>query len=988
MKKFTKIYSGRGPTDSATAVPDDTITPTLQAPSESSNVGRETAGPSAPTIPALAGRSRRRRNTLSSSSSSASQAHIAVPSKQTKHSSSSSRTMSSRSETAEPVPLTHGIQSSTAASAAPRPKEELTSPSRKAHQATSRTGRRRTDQLTREGRKASRRQESSVEASKLLPTTPTSQESRPDDTGPECSAEKSNLPGTNVGNQPPYEKSPVGILLRTEVGSLSPSRVQLKDSAKNRDFNLEAGSVMHRPDTVVPGPAATPKKRSRSLAAVNSTRKLQIALGTGTGVSILTTNIQDLLEVKKPTLDKQSLWPNLHAALLEGALQQRRTFIYLLLLCTAAGSLLLGLLMYGIFSGNSPSAVKVCGNNDCVDHVATLSLAGNEDIVSPCQNFAQFVCSGVKNRYSFMAESVVEQMIFGQTDKIIRRHVTRSVFRRPSQMIRRCIDSNTRDESTLKFFVDSLRNKSFAWPTPDEADAFPDASSKNYSQPLKILLDLAVTWAMPLWFRCDLLFRRERTDRAVRLAPSPMGRVAKKFQDFVVSTNLYTTYAQFIANIIFSLRKPTPSFASFVQRSRSMQEDIYNNLSVTLTNSVPKKVLLIDMPSFVRGLTVIDWQRVLQTVYNVHPPITGNDVVFVTNHRLLVVISALFQAYTPQEIAFHVMWWFAQIACTLSSRLLFNAISSVRPGSRVHSSYCAALAKAFYNILLAAASKADTSIQDQIRINNYFKNVKTVALEKLGSTKNIENLTNNTFQSMLMQTETVLWPSGSLASPEGLKLHYGPAHNGSNGLIGEVLETVRFQQRFIGTYEASVAAKIFFSTGTHLTSYDPAQNVISVATDMLGPPFYYSSGTSAMIYGGLGFLYAMEVVFAVNSMIALIRDNLTSTPTQPSNASLWVPSTCDNRDLLFPELPALALAHAAYLRFRDANSDLPLKGLSYSPEQIFFISFCHATCLFYPNKTHFSPACNEAVKNFAPFSRAFSCPKGSEMNPPMKCEYF
>ncbi|KAH7945883.1 hypothetical protein HPB49_016845 [Dermacentor silvarum] len=175
-------------------------------------------------------------------------------------------------------------------------------------------------------------------------------------------------------------------------------------------------------------------------------------------------------------------------------------------------------------------------------------------------------------------------------------------------------------------------------------------------------------------------------------------------------------------------------------------------------------------------------------------------------------------------------------------------------------------------------------------------------------------------------------------------------------------------------------------TSTRLTSYDPVQNVISVATDVLGPPFYYPRGTSAMIYGGLGFVYAMEVVIALNSMRALIRDDLTSASTQASNARLWLPSTCENRDLLFPELPALALAHAAYLRFRDADSDLPLKGLSYSPEQIFFISFCHATCLFYPNNTHSSPVCNEVVKNFAPFSRAFSCPKDSETNPAMKCQ--
>ncbi|XP_075547486.1 neprilysin-like [Dermacentor variabilis] len=746
---------------------------------------------------------------------------------------------------------------------------------------------------------------------------------------------------------------------------------------------------MHRPDTVVSGPAAAPKKIRGGPAAVNIKRRLQTALGTATGRTTLTPNIQDLLQLKKPSLDQQSLWQSLHAVILEGAPQHRRRFIYLLLLCTAAGSLLLGLLMYGIFSGDNPRAVKVCGNNDCVDHVATLSLADNEDFVSPCQNFAQFVCSGVKNKYSSLANSVVTQSILHQTDQIIRHHVNHSIFNRPSEMIRRCLDANSRDDGTLKYFVDFLRDKSFAWPTLGETDAFPDANSRNYSQPLKILLDLAVTWAMPVWFRCDLLFRRERSGRALRLATSPIGRVGKIFHEIVVSTNLYATYVEFIASILFTLRKPTPAFASFVRHSKSMHEEIYNNLSITLTNSIfdAKKVLLWEVPSFVAGLTVNDWQRALRTVYNVHPPISRDDVVFVTNHRLLVVMGTLFENYTPQEIAFHVVWWFAQMACILSSSALFNAISSVRLGSHLHSAYCTTLAKVFYNILLAAAAKADTSIQDQMRITNYFENVKTVAVEKLGCMTNIENLTNDAFQSMLMQTETVLWPNGSLASPEGLQRHYGPAHNGSNGFIGEVIATVGFQQRFIGTYEGSVATKIFFPTFERLTSYDPVQNVISVATGMLGPPFYYSSGTSAMIYGGLGFLYAMEVVIALNSISALIYDNLTSTPIQSLDGSLWVPSSCENRDLLFPEQPALALAHAAYLRFRDADSDLPLKGLSYSPEQIFFISFCHATCLFYPNNTHFSPACNEAVKNFAPFSRAFSCPKGSEMNPAMKCGY-
>ncbi|KAH7945884.1 hypothetical protein HPB49_016846 [Dermacentor silvarum] len=751
MEKFPKTDSGRGPTDPASATSADTIPPTLQTASESSSVGRATIDPAAPTATEVAGRSRRRRKNLSSTSSSVSRAHIAVPPEQSKRSSSSSGTTSSRSVTAESVALSHGGESSTTASASSRPAEELMS-SQNARKATSRSGGPRTDGLTREDRKDRRGEAFSVEGSRPLPAMleRASRESPPAEISVECSAEKS---GTNL-SKPRYREPPGGMELRTKVGALSPSMTQLQHLTTKRDSKLEGGSIMHRPDTAVPGPAAAPKKNHRSLAAVNSKRKLQTTLGTRTGATELAPNIQDLLKLKKPALEKRSPWRSLHAIIMEEALQHRRRFVFGLGLCTTAGSILLGLLTHGIFGRDNLSAVNACGNNDCIFHVATLSLPHNEDIASPCKNFAHFVCSRVKNKYSYLADSVVTQRILHQTNEIIKQRVNHSVFRRPSEMIRRCLDANSRDDATLNFFVEFLRNKSFAWPTPGETDDFPDANSRNYSQPLKILLDLAVTWAVPIWFRCNLLFRNDFSDRAVRLAPSDMGHAAKIYHQFVVNTNLYPTYVDFIASIIFSLREPTPAFASFVRRSKIMQEEIYDNLSITFTTSIinPKKVPLKELPSFVGGLTVNDWQRVLRSVYDVHPPISRDDVVFVTNHRLLVVMCTLFKAYTPQEIAFHTVWWFAQTACTLSSSLLFNAISSVRLGSQVLSAYCTAITKGFYNILLAAASKADTSSQNQIRINNCFENVRTAAVDKLESMTHIEKLTNDSFQTMFTQT--------------------------------------------------------------------------------------------------------------------------------------------------------------------------------------------------------------------------------------------
>ncbi|KAH8023390.1 hypothetical protein HPB51_013228 [Rhipicephalus microplus] len=396
------------------------------------------------------------------------------------------------------------------------------------------------------------------------------------------------------------------------------------------------------------------------------------------------------------------------------------------------------------------------------------------------------------------------------------------------------------------------------------------------------------------------------------------------------------------------------------------------------------------MPLLVPRFTVDDWLTPLQKVFEADPRIDRSDVVLATNSRLLVTMNDLLEAYTPQEIAFHSIWWFAQYACTVTSRVLFNAVSNAQFGMAMQRAYCASLSMELYHVHWAAAYKAITSMKDQVKINSCLENIKTVAVDKLASTTRADGVTRQSLVNVLMNIEPIIWPSGSLATLEGLESMYGPSYNGSGGVLGEGLELVRHLRRLKGTEQDDLVATVFVPSDTkRLTSYDPVTNTIAMATDAIGPPMYYSSGTSAMTYGGLGFVYSMEVATALNSISYLIRDEASKVPALSPNASLPFALSCANgMHAPFPELPALDLAYEAYLRFRDAHTDLPLKGLGYSPEQIFFISFCHSTCLFYPDGTSFSPRCNDAVKNFAPFAKAFSCPKGSQMNPSTKCHYF
>ncbi|KAH7947242.1 hypothetical protein HPB52_008567 [Rhipicephalus sanguineus] len=412
----------------------------------------------------------------------------------------------------------------------------------------------------------------------------------------------------------------------------------------------------------------------------------------------------------------------------------------------------------------------------------------------------------------------------------------------------RTISRDAVSDDELIALVESLQDKSFAWPTPND-DKFADASSENYTQTLNILLDPGVTWQAPIWFRCHLFWQQKGRRGFIRLSTSSVGYVTQMLQNMFPSYDSYYTYVSLIGSLIFSRREPTSEFLSFVRRSRKMQEDVFCKFTNVFTDPLfePKKVPLGKMPLLVRRLTVDDGLRALQKVYDADPRIDRSDVVLATNSRLLVTMNDLLEAYTTQEITFYTIWWFAQYVCTITSRVLFNAVSNAQFGAVVQIAYCAALSKEFYHVHWA----------DQ-----------------------------------------------------------------------------------------------------RLTFYDPVTNRIPMTTDAIGPPLYYSSGTSAKIYGNLGFVYSV--------VSYLIRDELSKVSAQSPDASFSEAPSCANVHLLFPELPALDLAHEAYFRFRDAQKNLPLKGLG------------HSTCLFYPDGTTFSPRCNEAVKNFAPFAKAFSCQEGSQ----------
>ncbi|KAH9381129.1 hypothetical protein HPB48_005543 [Haemaphysalis longicornis] len=630
----------------------------------------------------------------------------------------------------------------------------------------------------------------------------------------------------------------------------------------------------------------------------------------------------------------------------------------------------------------------LCKNPDCIAYAEVMKP--KDESRDPCDDFANFVCHSAYAKPEFVT-GFTTSVLLGGLYKLARElsGAEEQMFSWPGTMIRKCRDLGSGNEGDLgKAFADFVHDKIFGWPTQDEPD------EANYSRPLIALLELEVNWGLPLWFHLDLLPRDQMRGHIIRMSPSAFGNLWYTLhQVLTVYPDVYPIYVDATVSGITKNRPPSKSFHTFIRRSEKIQSDIFGNLSATTGEPLVKPLFtqLRTLPSYLSRLTVGDWVNALRSVYDSNPPITADDVLYVTNDRVLNVMETLFSNYTAQELLYHTIWWASQSIALVKTSILRVAgiTSSLEKG--VKRVTCAVHARSVYHLLFNAISQSYFNANEQRKVIVYLDNIRRTAIDKLNGTVTLENDTKAALTSALTNTTTSLWLPKIFNGSHRLEDYYGPV-NSSWDFFGTWLERRRYAQRFKTNMTVSGAvATLYRYDITSLTSHDAILNTISIAFEALGAPAYYKNGTSAMVYGSLGSIYAMELPRLVSSLMVLRSNENRTVPSAsyPAPMAFWNTSSCERPGLLFPELPALSLAHTAYERFRVNDYDLRLKNLEqYSPQQLFFMSFCRTRCDSSPITGEETARCNEAMKNFEPFAKAFSCPKGSKMNPLTKCQFF
>ncbi|XP_077498731.1 membrane metallo-endopeptidase-like 1 [Amblyomma americanum] len=670
----------------------------------------------------------------------------------------------------------------------------------------------------------------------------------------------------------------------------------------------------------------------------------------------------------------------------------------------------------GFHQGNAPCAVSYCCEN--LSLVGALGLKRDKSLEA-CEDFGQFVCSGWLHDDTRPSVSAplfrLAYWLLGRAQ--LREDPRRPLTKRVRLMMDACLrlGGSTADTDDSKSLIEFMTKELFPW-LLDRTDARL-GDSDDYSMPLRALVNLSVLWATPLWFYVDVIEPWHGTGHRRSASMSPSGipyiteiinREVNKHNDF------YNTVVDWVLSGIFGERAALPAFVEFTKASQDIHRSMIGNLSLffNATHQRPRFLLIRELPLLVPKLRARDWVAALQSAFHAKPPLNEEDTLIATNGNLLDAMRVLFSSYSAREVTFHTAWWFIQLLAPITSSSVRGLFMKHPLSEFFYPMACGINAANVYIVLFSGADDSVMPQDERLHISALLSTLHQTALTEVASWSILDRKVVHAVATRLQNASTVIWPPEEYTTSRSLEMLYGRDYEMEQSFFGHWRMSREQLQKALGSEVYQASLRLFRLQSAHLAAYNPATNVISVAVAALAPPYYAIEGTDAMAYGGLGFMYAMQLARTINALTVLLSDDMTQTPWNPASSAfdpgegsthnigspgraLWELGGCSanvtsgsNGTALFPLLPALKIAHAAYLHSRSEDRDLRLRGLEeYSAEQVFFLTACHLTCWERNDHLRVSPECTEAMRNFEPFAKAFSCPAGSPMNPKQKCVF-
>ncbi|XP_070385124.1 endothelin-converting enzyme 1-like [Dermacentor albipictus] len=662
------------------------------------------------------------------------------------------------------------------------------------------------------------------------------------------------------------------------------------------------------------------------------------------------------------------------------------------------------LVSFMVFMQRSLTSVDVengafCKSRGCIQH--RRMLRGQLDRnVDPCEDFSAFVCNRWRPNPQFvnLSRSTLTDMLLAWLSDM-RKLISRGMLylpagRKAANMFRSCL---TQTQPHFKVLRSFMLNQSLRWP-----------DKPVLTSVVGVLVAMALKWQAPLWFAVHLLPNNShRSRRRLLFSPNPRLAIWGSIYNRAVSYEVYRAYwKEFYDQIASDMSRSLNE--SIIMESFATHRDILGALFNATKKTKTPAILQASSP--VIGGEPLSEQ--LKRYVKVFPSVSDDDVVMLTDSAFVENVRSVLQRHDELDVLSHLAWLFVlEHAAVADPHLLLVAAYGSRFDSlhwdisKEQGRFCATEVETVYGLLVSAMFAVSRfSVAERDSIAERLHGLVRVAVDKASSTAWFDEDSRRAAALKLESVETVLWPRAELLTDEGLAGAYARFPDWADSFVDLWMQTRRAAWRLLGTAEGD---DHFATPGGYVlphVRYEHVLNSLFVSVAALAKPLYYSKGTKAMFYGGLGYQFTRQLVKAVDASGIKVDANgsivhsLLSAATSGEfeervRCRAHIPSRDQNDGTFsdsesgpFPEVPAIEVAHAAWLASREAR-DLRLSR-RWSEAQLFFITACYAMCAHDWHGKFHAGHCNKAVRNFAPFAEAFNCSLGARMNPENKCTFF
>ncbi|KAH6930474.1 hypothetical protein HPB50_013995 [Hyalomma asiaticum] len=497
--------------------------------------------------------------------------------------------------------------------------------------------------------------------------------------------------------------------------------------------------------------------------------------------------------------------------------------------------------------------------------------------------------------------------------------------------------------------------------------AVPDEAPIEGAHALDVLLDLAINWRMPLWFSVAVLKAGKNGSLGVLLD--------------------YGRYDAYWVN------RDSPNFVSQEAIMDNVILKTLRDLSDTRLQFKPRAIPIMNISRLTPSWSEELWLKFLQKHLSPTFSVAMQDHILLTDSNLLEIIGGISARYDNADLLQHIV------------RVLNRTFANLMSNSTPH----------FSETDDAYRASENTTLVCQLQVEDLFKPVLAlnyVAAKKLAAHRAIvDDVLRSVVQTtadMLAETKWIgeeikkmilrqiqtsvinMWPDAELTNDKTLSDLYRSFPGSRDIFVRDVMESRAEIRRYLGSDSYTYLTSTPHGGRDPYFAYNVFSNSFEVAVGALSAPLFYPEGTTAMNYGGLGSELASALLRAIDSGYAVVGPNGW---TLNKTESMYVKAPCVDMSFegFYPSMPSLEVTHRSYLEAlrktgRTVDSKLASLG-EFTAEQVFFLTFCQRTCrLFDGLKT--SGECNVAVRNFAPFVKAFNCRRGTHMNSNNKCAFF